>query len=150
MTPINEKVVASKVETIRRMIRGIGTLPLASEEEFTADFRMISGGESMLRRALEALLDLGRHILAKGFSSSVVEYKQIGKSLGENHVLSPEHVTLLVQMAGYRNRLTHFYDEVTPEELYKILTTRIPDIESVLDEILQWLRSNPELIDRSL
>ncbi len=53
-------------------------------------------------------------------------------------------------MAGYRNRLTHFYDEVTPEELFKILTTQITDIESVLEETLSWLRSNRELVDTSL
>jgi len=53
-------------------------------------------------------------------------------------------------MAGYRNRLTHFYNEVTPGELYEILTTRIGDIESVLEEILEWLRSNPESLDTSL
>jgi uncharacterized protein YutE (UPF0331/DUF86 family) len=53
-------------------------------------------------------------------------------------------------MAGYRNRLTHFYDEVTPKELYTILTTETSDIESVVDEILHWLRSNPEMIDTSL
>lgn len=150
MAPINEKVVAAKVETIRRMLRGIATLPLAEEKDFTADFLMISAGESMLRRALEALLDLGRHISAKGFSSAVVEYKQIGKALGENGVLGTQSVTVLVKMAGYRNRLTHFYDEVTPEELYGVLTTGIADIDSVLDEILQWLRSNPELLDTSL
>ena len=150
MTPVNEKVVAAKVETIQRMLRGIRTLPLATEEVLTQDFQMYSAGESMLRRALEALLDLGRHILAKGFNNSVVEYKQIGKTLGEFDILTSGSVTLLVNMAGYRNRLTHFYDEVTPEELYRILTTEISDIESVLGEILKWLRSNPEMIDTSL
>jgi len=150
MTPVNEKVVAAKVETIQRMLRGIRTLPLATEEVFTQDFQMYSAGESMLRRALEALLDLGRHILAKGFNNSVVEYKQIGKTLGEFDILTSGSVTLLVNMAGYRNRLTHFYDEVTPGELYRVLTTEITDIESVVDEILHWLRSNPEMIDTSL
>ncbi len=53
-------------------------------------------------------------------------------------------------MAGYRNRLTHFYDEVTPGELYSILTTKLPDIEAVLDEILHWLREHPQLLDTAL
>jgi len=150
MTPVSEKVVAAKVETIQRMLRGVHTLPLADEEAFSQDFKMVAAGESMLRRALEALLDLGRHILAKGFDNSVVEYKQIGKTLGEVEILTTGSVTLLVNMAGYRNRLTHFYDEVTPKELYKILTTEISDIEAVLDEILVWLRAHPELINTSL
>ncbi len=150
MVQVSEKVVTAKVETIRRMLNGISTLPLAVEEEFVANFTMVAAGESMLRRALEALLDLGRHISAKGFSKPVVEYKQIGSTLGECGVLNAARVGLLVKMAGYRNRLTHFYDEVTPGELYEILNTRIGDIESVLEEILKWLRSNPESLDTSL
>lgn len=35
---------------------------------------MVAAGESFLRRALEVLLDLGRHVLAKGFGRVVPEY----------------------------------------------------------------------------
>ena len=104
----------------------------------------------MLRRALEALLDLGRHVAAKGFAEPVVEYKQIGRALGRRGVLSGDTAALLVEMAGYRNRLTHFYDEVTPEELFQILTTRTGDIETVLNEILAWIRSHPESVENQL
>ncbi|MFQ5790171.1 MAG: DUF86 domain-containing protein [Acidobacteriota bacterium] len=150
MAPIMEKIVAAKVGIIRHMLESIDTLPLEDVEIFTADARMVAAGESMLRRGIEALMDLGRHILAKGFSSPVAEYKEIGKRLGERRVLSREQATLLVQMAGYRNRLVHFYDEITPEELYDILTTRLDDIDAVLGELLAWLRTHPELLDKAL
>jgi len=152
MTPrkIRAQVVLEKVAWIRKMLDSMGELPAESYEDFSADFRNQAAMESYLRRSLEALLDIGRHILAKGFGESVVEYKKIAEVLGRRDILSPGSTAILVGMAGYRNRLTHFYDEVTPEELYRVLTTEITDIESVVDEILQWLRSNPEMIDTSL
>lgn len=40
-------------------------------------------------------------------------------------------------MAGYRNRMVHFYDEVTPEELYQIVQDDIKDIEEHRYEIIK-------------
>jgi uncharacterized protein YutE (UPF0331/DUF86 family) len=152
MTPrkIRAQVVLEKVAWIHKMLDSMGKLPGESFEDFSADFRNQAAMESYLRRALEALLDVGRHVLAKGFGEGVVEYKKIAEALGRRGVLSSQRCAILIDMAGYRNRLTHFYDEVTPKELYRILTTETSDIESVVDEILQWLRSNPEMIDTSL
>jgi len=150
MTPIREKVVAAKAGVIRDMMASIATLPLESRAAFLGGDRMVAAGESFLLRSLEALLDLGRHILAKGYGIPVVEYREIGRQLGRHGVLDVERASLLVKMGGYRNRLTHFYDEVTPDELYELLTTRLADIESVLDALLQWLRNHPEKVDTSL
>ena len=60
-------VVADKLEHIGRMQDGIRSLPLESLAAFTADPRMVAAGDSYLRRALEVLLDMARHLLAKGF-----------------------------------------------------------------------------------
>ncbi len=152
MTPrkIRARVLLERVAWIHKMLDSMEKLPTESFGAFKTDDRNQAALESYLRRALEALLDIGRHVLAKGFGESVVEYKKIAEVLGRRGVLSSRNSRILGDMAGYRNRLTHFYDEVSPEELYEILTTRIVDIESVLNEILEWLRSNPDKIDTAL
>jgi uncharacterized protein YutE (UPF0331/DUF86 family) len=38
-------------------------------------------------------------------------------------------------MAGYRNRLTHHYDEVTPSELYAVITRHLDDVEAIAVEL---------------
>ena len=43
--------------------------------------------ESYLRRVLEAVLDLGRHILAKGLGEGTLEYKQVALALQRAGVL---------------------------------------------------------------
>lgn len=147
---IRSAVVADKAEVIVRMLRGIPTLPLDSAESFAADPRMVAAGESFLRRALEALFDVGRHVLAKGFGEPATEYKEIAERLGAHAVLARGEVDRLRKMAGYRNRLVHFYDEVTPTELYEILTRHVGDVQEVLDALRAWIGANPERVDSSL
>ena len=53
-------------------------------------------------------------------------------------------------MAGYRNRIIHFYAEVTPEELYGILTEKLGDVVETLAALTSWVEEHPEQVDREL
>ena len=148
--PIAKKIVAAKLETIAEMLAGVESLPLCSLDDFTRDPRMVAAGESYLRRALEALLDLGRHVLAKGFGLAVPEYAAIAELLGDRAVLSAATAANLKRMAGYRNRMVHEYEVVTPPELYRILTERRVDIDEVVAGLRTWLANHPENMDNRL
>lgn len=152
MTPsrLKETVVLDRIRWVQRMIQSIRDLPLQSWETFNADKHIAAAAESYLRRALEALLDLGRHILAKGFGVAPAEYKNIAIALGEKGVLNKKQTALFIKMAGYRNRLVHFYHEISRQELYEICSQRLGEIEAVLAAIQQWIDSHPEKIDPSL
>jgi len=115
-----------------------------------ADRRNIWAAESCLRRILEALLDIGRHILAKGFGQGVTEYKEIAAGLRDRQVLNAQVAALLIQLAGYRNRMVHYYHEITPDELYAICTSQLSDLELVADSYRQWVNTHPERVDTQL
>jgi uncharacterized protein YutE (UPF0331/DUF86 family) len=152
MTPsgLRAKIVAERTAWVRRMLAGIRALPLNTYDAFHADPRNAAAAESHLRRALEALLDLGRHVLAKSFGRAVTEYKDVARALTEAGVLDDRHGTILRHLAGYRNRLVHFYHEVSETELYEICTGELDDIDAVLSAILGWIEAHPESVDRSL
>lgn len=44
-------------------------------------------------------------------------------------------------MAGYRNRLVHFYHEVTDKELYSILKNNLIDMEDFVKEIKVFIEN---------
>jgi uncharacterized protein YutE (UPF0331/DUF86 family) len=150
MTPgrIRSDVVAERIAWIREMIASIKRLPLSDYEAFINDPRNSAAAESYLRRAIEALLDLGRHILAKGFGFAVTEYKDIGVKLSETDVISGSQGLLLRKIAGYRNRMVHFYHEVSIRELFDLCTRNVHDIEILLDSFISWIRGNPEKMDQ--
>ncbi len=116
MTParIRSSIVLERISWVREMFRSVRSLPLSTYGEFASDKRNIASAESFLRRGIEALLDLGRHILARGFAVAVTEYKEIGARLHAEGVLTEDQAELFRMIAGYRNRMVHFYHEVVP------------------------------------
>ena len=138
----NRRVVVQRAEWVRRFMQSLEKLPLTDKKEFFSDDRNIAAAESYLRRALEGLFDLGRHILVKRFGRPATEYKEIVAGLKEKKIISAEAAALMREMAGYRNRMVHFYHEITPDELYEICSRNLEDIEKLLDMILAWVRGD--------
>ena len=54
------------------------------------------------------------------------------------------------QMAGYRNRWVHFYDETSGRELYEICKNQMDDIETLLDTFINCFKGHPEMMDKVL
>lgn len=147
---IDTQTVLNRLEWVDNMVNTIRGLPLENEEAFLADARNVWTAESCLRRALEALLDLGRHILAKGLAVGTAEYKQIADELGKQGILSPQDSYKMRLLAGYRNRLTHYYHEVTREELYRVCAQELDDVTHLAEQIRLWLGQHPELLSQAL
>lgn len=138
---IDSKVVSQRALWILQMMDSIKDLRLGEEDSFLADRHKIAAAESYLRRSLEALFDIGRHILAKKFAYPGTEYKEIAKGLSENKILVENEAELMRKMAGYRNGMVHFYHEITPEELREICLYHLDEIKFLSDKLVQWVRA---------
>ena len=147
---VSKRILLDRVALINRMQDEINRLPLSERKKFLEDNRNIWTCESCLRRMLEALLDVGRHILAKAYAKGISEYKQIAVELKSSGVLTGEEADLLGTLAGYRNRMVHFYAEISTEELFEICSRQLSDPLHIRDAYLRWIDNNPSLVDDSL
>jgi len=145
---IQKRVVIDRLATIDDLLSAIKALPLKNEDDFFGDDRNVWAAESCLRRSLEALFDIGRHILAKRYGRGVSEYKEIATRLVEENVLSAADGELLKKLAGYRNRMVHFYHEISKNELYEICRDHLGDVERVGDVFRGWLQRSLNEQDR--
>ena len=86
MTPaeIDLKIVTQRAAWIREMISALRELPLEDKGAFFQQRHHLAAAESYLRRSLEALFDIGRHILVKKFAFPATEYKEIARGLGRS------------------------------------------------------------------
>jgi uncharacterized protein YutE (UPF0331/DUF86 family) len=138
MTPgrVDLKVVGDGLAIIDACVRDLRALPQGSLEEFLGDRRNPPATESLLRRAVQALFDVLRHLLAKSQGRGALEYKELARLAREAGLLQDPHLAAVAfELAGFRNRLVHFYQEVTPEELYGILRDDLGDLEAIAGEI---------------
>jgi uncharacterized protein YutE (UPF0331/DUF86 family) len=139
---IDPRVIIQRAAWVRAMIQSVRELPLQDKTEFLGNKHHVAAAESYLRRSLEALFDIGRHILVKKFAFPATEYKEISQGLAEQKVLFPEESGLMRQMAGYRNRMVHFYHEISPDELYDLCQNHLAELSLVLESLLKWVEKN--------
>lgn len=127
------RYIESCIEELRPFLR-------MEIKEFLSDKKNPPFVESYLRRSLEAVFDIGRHILAKTYGFKEIEYKEIAKELGKRGVITQGLSEALIEMAGYRNRMVHFYREITPEELHQILVNNLKDFDAFNKEIIAFVK----------
>lgn len=126
------------IETCLQELKPFSTM---TKEEFLLDKKNPPFVESYLRRSLEAVFDIGRHILSKTSGFKEIEYKTVAKELGNRGIVTRELSEVLFTIAGYRNRMVHFYREVTPEELYHLVRDNLKDLERFTQEIVSFIKA---------
>lgn len=130
------KVIGDRLELAVRLLGELRALPSDSLNTLLADRRNVPAAESLLRRTIEALFDTLRHILAKRHGFGGLEYRQVAKKAVEQGLVkNVELAGRLPDIAGFRNRLTHFYQEITAEELFGILRDHLGDLEALAEEL---------------
>jgi uncharacterized protein YutE (UPF0331/DUF86 family) len=138
MTPgaVDLKVVGDRLQIVVSCLADLKAIPGGSIDEYISDRRNPLASDAALRRALEALFDVARHLLAKGKGLAGLEYREVAKLAKEHGLIEDSELAdRFHAMAGYRNRLTHHYDKVTEFELYEIITMRLDDIGAIADSL---------------
>jgi uncharacterized protein YutE (UPF0331/DUF86 family) len=95
--------------------------------------------EHHLRRALECTLDIARHILAKRGKRRPQDYGECFDLLGQEGILPSDFAQGIKGMAGYRNRLVHLYWEVTNQELFQLIDSKLEDFEKFCQHIINYV-----------
>jgi uncharacterized protein YutE (UPF0331/DUF86 family) len=138
MTPgcVSLKIVSDRVDLARGYLADLEALKALGAAVFASERRNPAAAESFLRRAIEALFDAARHLLAKGHGLAGLEYREVARLLCERGLVADAALApRLVKVAGFRNRLTHYYDEVTPDELFRVLQSDLGDLEAFAREL---------------
>jgi uncharacterized protein YutE (UPF0331/DUF86 family) len=135
---LNIKLIEDRLGLITRSVTRLQELSSLKEETFL-DGDTPAIAESYIRRSLEAIFDVGRHIIAKTAGKGIVEYKEVANALGTSGVITKDLAERLKLMAGYRNRLIHFYHEITDRELFLIVKNNLSDMENFVKEIKTFI-----------
>jgi len=129
---LNEDSISKRTDMIKRSLERLNDLKPLTPGQFMLD-ENFAIAEHYLRYALEATFDICGHILSRITGAEVGEYRKMALEMGKYSLVPKDFAEgSLFNMGGYRNRLTHFYMEVTPEEIYNIIQNNLGDFELFL------------------
>lgn len=136
----NQSLIAERIGIIQSSVSRLKKLARTPQEQFCINEDAVDIAENRLHRALEALFDLGRHLVVKSGAGVPPDYRSVIEKLKEAQILPIEFAQQITGMAGYRNRLIHEYNKVTPEELYEIIQTRLSDFTIFCKYVVDYLQ----------
>lgn len=136
---IKKDIVEEKIRLIEQHLGRLEAMKNLSVNRLSDDTNFAATAWN-LRSALESTFDICAHLLSRIPGVRVSEYKEMALEMGKQGIVSKEFADgPLHQMAGYRNRLTHFYFEVAPPEMYDIIQNHLEDFRTFMGHIKKLL-----------
>jgi uncharacterized protein YutE (UPF0331/DUF86 family) len=141
--PLNREVLQARISYIEDSLRSVERFKGITYKEFHSNSDNFRIAFYDLQRALEAVMDIGS-------GARPTSYKDIPRLLEKNKIIPADFATnSLTRMAGYRNRMVHFYGEITEREIYNIIQEELEDFYTFLKHINAILK-NPSKFNLSI
>lgn len=129
---IEREIILDRISIIENSLRKLENLKSLTLNKFL-DGENFAIAEHYLRYALEATFDICAHVLSRIPGVRIEEYKQMAVEMGRQKIVPMDFAEEnLYKMAGYRNRLTHFYFEISPKEMREIIQNKLGDFKILL------------------
>lgn len=136
---VDKDVVLNRIKHLEDNINYLKKIENFNQKTFSSDPDIYYRFERALHLAVEAVLDLGNHLIADQNLETPDSNRDIFRILFENHIINDELKESLIKMAGFRNILVHDYLDLDREIEFKIIKDNIKDIREFMKIILNYI-----------
>lgn len=137
---VEKSLIQEKIGYIEQNLRKLKELAALPKESFLSQFYYVESAKHLLQVSVEAMLDLCHHIIARERYRPPKTYTDAVLILVEEGILPGVKKDTFIQMARFRNRAVHLYQEIDNNELYGILQDGLEDfrdfIKAIVDKYL--------------
>lgn len=123
------------------MFQSIGNLEKhkgISPSDLKSDLDLLWTLERGIYLVIQNLFDILAHIVSADFDSQWESYSDIAKILFDKKLIDENDNDILIQMAGFRNRLSHDYLSLDSDVLVDIINNRLPDFSKFMSVIKNY------------
>jgi uncharacterized protein YutE (UPF0331/DUF86 family) len=125
----------TKLQFLRDSLRRLEEIRSRGREAFLAEKILEAAAERNLQIAIEAMLDTANHIIAREGLAVPKTYREAMEVLLREGILPRSHWESFLQMASFRNRLVHLYEEIDPGQVFSLLEEHLGDFEAFISAI---------------
>ena len=128
---VRAEIIRRRMNRLDDYLTILKKLQQYSFKEFTANPERYGSAERFLHLSIEALIDMGNHVIADSELGVVNWYSDIPKILAEKEFISSELEEKWISMIGFRNTLVHEYIDIDRKIVYDVLQNNIQDLEDL-------------------
>lgn len=135
--PVDMEKIRQKLQFIRQNLRELQQFAEMDLEEFENNSLYEAAATRMLQIAIEALLDICTHIIARegwGLPKTYVESIEMAAYYG---LIPKEFLGTYKAMARFRNRVVHMYDDIEVGEIHKIIINHLDDFQPFMENVIK-------------
>lgn len=133
------EIVRDRASRIRRYVTDLRDLSAISEAAFLENRERQYAVLHALQLAIEASVEIATHLCAADNLGLPSTYAEAFDHLERSAVIDATLGGQLRAMARFRNRIVHFYGDVDPRFVYRILQERLGDFDGYLAAIERYL-----------
>ncbi|MCD5417266.1 DUF86 domain-containing protein [Candidatus Bipolaricaulota bacterium] len=136
---IRKEVIRKRLNKLEEYLSILKRLSRYRLDEFLGDPERYGSTERFLQLSIEAVIDMGTHVIAESELGTINAYSDIPEILAEKGYIDGELLEQWIQMIGFRNILVHEYLEVDRKIVYDVLQHCLTDLEALKKVFAQFL-----------
>jgi len=125
---VNSEVIRKRLNKLDEYLNILRKLQRYSFEEFISDPEHYGSAERFLHLSIEAVIDMGNHVIADLGLGVVNWYSDVPSILSDKGYLSPDLKAKWIRMIEFRNTLVHEYVEIDRKIVYEVLLNELEDL----------------------
>ena len=130
---VNREIIQKRLEKSREYIEFLNNIKdNYSLNEFKNNKMVYGSSERFLHLTIEALLDMGNHLVSDQDLGNIDSYRDIPKILHQNDYIDSEQKEIFIKIIGFRNILFHDYLDIDKATVYKIIKENLSDLTDLL------------------
>lgn len=137
MVPVEPERLRPKIDHVRERLRRLRKIEGRGRDAFLDDELLQDAAVRNLQSAIEAVLDMANHIVARGGLGTPRSYREAVEILIEQGLLPEDRGDAFRAMIGFRNRAVHPYDEVDADDVFEILESDLGDFELFIASVVR-------------
>lgn len=136
---VNAEIFRKRLGKIEEYLSILDRLREYTIDEFVGEPERYGSAERFLHLSIEAINDLGNHVIADLDLGEVNWQSDIPRVLFERGYLSRELQDKWIKMIGFRNVLVHEYLNIDHKLVYDVLHNNLGDFRELIVALARWI-----------
>lgn len=119
---LDKEIIQERLAKLEHVVQKLESEKPRSIEELASNDTLSDATLYRLQVGIEAIVDIGNHILTEVYGHRSETYKDTILELGSRGIIPKEFAHENADMAGFRNVIVHHYVKVDFEKVYHYLT----------------------------